>query len=567
MKHRHGLVAALGLWLTACGFESKGAEELIGSGVSYVNFPGTRWLSGHFTSARFDGKTMLGEYLTALDDGGELIIVKAGETAACSVGPAVAYRGYWSGPVWLLDSEQPPLVAFLSSMDADGRGELKFASPDCSVWSSGLMHAELPRFFGGKQYLVRDTRDDGDALVAVDPWNEQVADLETQVSQISQDFSGTLNIVAGGRLTVRDADWTPHATATDVSNLVVLESALAFQQAGSVVRLDRELGTFTSIAEDGCELRATAGSAFVLQTSFTFSSPCDSAALKLYDDRNALVYALGEPGMGKGAHVARALSQSEDRVFVLTDPTDLPAPDARSVGALWHGLLGADPARHVALEKLADSAMLPALDPYPYLDVPLKARFIADFDGNSGRLLEARGSDASVELAAHVREFDGNFAIFDVDSGPGNLLATFFQQPETLALGVSSLSFAKWLSTGSGYALAVVREGGERIGSLQYAYLKQESWADPSKVHLQMAAESVLARSVGWLDFGALGYLRDYDETLGSGVLSMRFVDSKDTFERVGVSAWREATLGQRDGVLYIVADGADAGVWFAEAR
>jgi hypothetical protein len=69
-----------------------------------------------------------------------------------------------------------------------------------------------------------------------------------------------------------------------------------------------------------------------------------------------------------------------------------------------------------------------------------------------------------------------------------------------------------------------------------------------------------------FVDFPALGYLHDFDAALGAGTLTMRFLRTLDTFDRPGVSEWTGVSWpGQ--GVVYAMPNGAEAGVYFAQAK
>jgi hypothetical protein len=548
------LVASGGV--VGCSFDSKGVTELLGGTESYVNFPGERWASGHFSGASTDGDPESGEYLLAFRDTVELTLTPAGSHETCSLGAAVVYQSSWSFP-----DGRAAVFAFLEEMDDSGRGKLSFGFADCSVWSTGLEHAELP-VFAAENYLIRDARADGDAIVEVDPWHRTQRDVALGVQRAYQPHAGgPLITLEATQLVWRDAQLTPSIVADDVTELVPIHEGVAFLAGRRLSILVGTLGDTVSLDFDTCELRplATAGDG----RGFSFLSPCDQRTLRLYNANTAQYYTIAEPADGAGARVAVSPYFGDDRVQVLTDGRSLAAPDSSWLGTLWGGHLSGDASVPVTLQKWGESAFAAPFAPSPAFRYKRPLRFLSDFDGTSGRLMEASEVGDPVELASHVAEFDGNLAIVRADSGGGQLLGAFLDIPEVLSPDVSSLATTAWDTRDETYALAIAHD----TGSLDYAVLSAANWRDASKVRFQRAAENVYPSSSSWSDFGALGYLHDYDPELRQGTLSLHFVDSRDTFDQPGVGQWAEARVADHPVILYTVPRGSGAGVWVAAVK
>jgi hypothetical protein len=67
--------------------------------------------------------------------------------------------------------------------------------------------------------------------------------------------------------------------------------------------------------------------------------------------------------------------------------------------------------------------------------------------------------------------------------------------------------------------------------------------------------------------FPGIGYLRDFDEQSGTGILGARIIETGDTFD-VGIRAseWQEYGWPE-PGILYVAPEGDTAGIWFARLR
>jgi hypothetical protein len=543
-----------------CSFDTQGARELIGGTATYVNFPGERWASGRFSGVSIGGDPKVGEYLLAFRDSVELTLTPAGSHETCSLGASNLYQGSWG----FFDS-RAPAIAFLEGADESDRGKLSFAFADCTVWSTGLEHAELPHF-ASESFLVRDQRADGDALVEVDPWNRTQREVASGVQQAYQEyFGGPLVTLEGSDLVMRDAQLRSAVVAQDVSQVLKINQGVAFLAGRKLGVLEGASAGYGLLDLDACELRPLIADGE--SPGFSFLSPCDEHKLQVYAGYLGRVFQIDEPADGAGARVSLSPYVGDDRVLVLTDVSSLSAPDSRLLGTLWGGYLQGNVGPAAVLRKWGESAFMPPLGASPSFRYRLPPRFLADFDGTTGRLFEENDTSHPIELASGVTELDGNLAIVQADSGARQLLGAFMGTPAVLTSDVSSLKATSWYSPLDKEALAVVHDTGESAGAVDYAVLGQDDWYDAGKIRFERAAENVRPSSVAWSDFGAIGYLRDYDEQLGQGTLSLHFVDSRDDFEQSGVAQWSESRLDDHNVILYTVPRGPNAGVWVAQVR
>jgi hypothetical protein len=79
--------------------------------------------------------------------------------------------------------------------------------------------------------------------------------------------------------------------------------------------------------------------------------------------------------------------------------------------------------------------------------------------------------------------------------------------------------------------------------------------------------DSVHPYRYGFLYRGdAVLYLRNFDQAVGTGTLTARFVKTLDPFTVSHVQHWREVS-GDVPGIVYVTRRGSKAGLWFAALR
>jgi hypothetical protein len=556
------------LGLASCHFESGGLEALFDGYASYINFPGDRLATGHFSRLRLDGDNQHGAYLVALENGQELTLVPLAGGAPCRVGTVSRHQIFRSGPE--VSSMPAPVVAYLESSDDQGRGPLSFVGPDCSRWSTGLTSAELPRFAARAAYLVRDTRPEGDALVAVDPWNRVTHELGTRVADLQVDGeTRAIWSIEGGQSVVRDSDLTElERFGTGVTELVLLGKEQAAIVDAGVLSLVSEGGTVTPVATDACG-SAAADPWNTPRDCLGYLAPCAEQTPNIYQVSTGSYFAFEGFGTPPGVNAPPLVTDwsSPRQVFFLTGAEKLgPTPGISSgpsshrgyVGTLWSSGFTLGTSSPVTVERRAERALLSSILSCRWGDY---ARMLVDYDGTTGRLVEWQLSQM-LELATGVSEFSGCLAIASFDGTRGDLLAVP-EGPRVLAHGVPGLQGTSGVGSATN-GLAVLSEYDGTTGTL--LVFTGSPWNGLS------AAAETIARGVplggfdAFLDFPALGYLHDFDPALGAGTLAVRFLPSQDTFERPGVSEWTQVTW-PADGVVYAVPNGAEAGVYYAKAK
>lgn len=573
------LAAALAVVTAGCHFETQGLEDILSPQPTYVNFPGKRIVKGQVSAAVSDWNGDNDRRVLAMRGDGELLIVKPETAENCSVGLVADFlpNAYLN----TYDVQRPPMVALLLSQDDTGRGELAFSDWDCNVWPTGLERGSLSLREAADGYLAGDLRDDGKALLVVDPWRQQVHEVESGLTTLVTDWGGWSLAQAGTELVVRDPQLTERLRQSDVAEYLTLVNGgvVTLKTDGSLLVTDLATELTTYLGGDVCGLQGADIRDRSPYTSISFLDPCVDGSMKLYEHRWRTLRPVGLAGQFANARVAFD-AYAERHLYVLDRATKLPAtaPVGRSsygdryIGTLWGSTSPIDPTLgendglggsllREPLTKIGENAILPVTPGYGFLLRVGDPLALVDYDGIQGRLVVWEPGGATREVATSVTELDGGLAVMNWDGTSGEVLAAMQDPAVPLGLRVESLDVATVAYDGEdeGVSVAFSTVDGEFMlmrGSLQ-------QWRSGLGLELEALAEGVLPKQYAWWSSHLLGYNRS--DGNGGGTLTLRFTDTLDTFDQPGVSRWQFSNTPP--GVLYFVDAGSKAGLWWAALR
>ncbi len=573
------LAAALAVVSVGCHFETQGLEDILSPRPTYVNFPGKRVIKGQVSSVVSDWNGDNDRRVLAMRSDGELLIVEPESAENCSVGLVADFLP--NAYLDTYDAQRRPMVALLLSQDDTGRGELAFSDWDCTVWSTGIERGSLILREAADGYLAGDVRDDGKALLVVNPWREQVREVESGLTALVTDWGGWSLAQAGTELVVRDPQLTERLRESDVAEyLTLINGGVAILKTdGTLLVMDLATKLTTHLGGDVCGLQGADIRDRSPYTSISFLDPCADGALKLYEHRKRTLRLVGLAGQFTNARVAFD-AYAVRHLYVLDGATKLPstAPVRRSsygdryIGTLWGSASLIDPTLgenevsgglplREPVEQIGENAILPVTPSYGFLLRMGDPLALVDYDGTQGRLVIWKPGAATHEVATNVTELDGGLAVVNWDGTSGEVLAAMQDPAVPLGLRVESLDVATVAYDGDDEGISVALSAAD--GEFILMRGSRAQWRSGLGLGLETLAEGVLPEQYAWWSSHLLGYNRA--DGSGSGTLTLRFTDTLDTFEQTGVSRWQFSNTPP--GVLYFVDVGSKAGLWWAALR
>lgn len=561
------------LTVSSCNLGSGYADfgnDLAKSDAVVIDGPGLKIADGRLSGMLVDpwgddGAVVVGFRYEA--DGPHLYMQPFDGAQGCDVG--IAYRVI----VFTRLDGYDQLIAYLSDVNASGRGTLNFVNHDCKVVYGGIKDAELPsRLFEFPPGFVVQA---GDQLLDIDPYAKRTRVMTKNL----QFWSGSGEAgqapyhyyVADGELVVFDDERSERIRVGQAVSEVVFESTdpnkgLFLVDGG---RLERYVGTANSsiedivpetLAEDACG--ASLGS-FGVQ----YYSPCSARTLVLRDldsgiaepidsGVSRLVLAEKSPiADGSGVNFAVAYTKPS-----ATDPAleDLWLKPAGKGPQLWKTRLG-----QFFSASLGESPVLKA---------------IVDSDGTYGRLirLDADGEATlheQVVLAYPVERLaDSWFFMTDLVDSQGTLVQLSDEGKLTVIAKdvplrskrvsperdpeLEGVDDADYYNLG-----ALVTDVGEQTGTLGLMQRDKPKSLEPLAMGVR----------VGNFEFfrnmAAIGYLDEFDAEARTG----RLVVHQTTLDVGSVVSEnvQEFTelLWPWEGVLYTVQKGDDYSLWAARAK
>ncbi len=567
----HALLAAIAVALPACDLQQNATD--LGSALTdpeamSLDVPGRKLSDGRFRSLGYATSDQSGgRVLTLRDEGGEshLAITSFIDGTTCDAGPAELVRALSYDVDWTI----PELVSCESAPDERGRRTFHFVDLACQEQLRTLAQAEwvgglFPRTSDPRGRLVLSE----DELLFLNFADRNLTTVADDVSRACPITSGTGQVrhvwlLSGGKLIALDDHLEIFAEfGQDVSFVDCMwGEPLVYSDARGVhsIRATEDALVETSIAPSGCH------PVVIDLHHIAYLDPCDERRLNLWTknptdytgltDEEPVIIEL--PGKTIQLEQVRTWHQwvndEYDHLQVLYLTSD--DPEAES-GELWLGGYSKDgellPARRIQ----ENATFVPNGAP-----MDLDAAMV-DWNGTAGTLLR-RAQQVPFEenpfvfVSRDVGYVNPLFALVDFHDGLGDLRYVSNWNPNqpalTLAHGVPVQEL--WASE------KFVGNYDGQVGTLySFDYPEGVITAEPY-------IENVVLGSYRLLDDPGLELYRAAPLSGGGATLHARLTKSGvDLAVNGGVTEVLEITW-PTPGLLYLVDDGDESGIWFAAAR
>lgn len=532
-----GLLSSLA---TGCGLDSGFKElgdELISPDIGYIDTPGRKIAAGHYRRFSVRAPTLEDRFIVGFEDSNLVMIRFEEDGDKCEVGPARAFGLSITGEAADLEGKQP-VLPYLATRDADGRGELRFTDFACNTRVLTVEDVPLPEdtLVGPGQYHLI-ARSGTNQLFAIDPWADEPTVLSTGATffHVSGD---RLWSVEGGQLVLRDAELQELGrVGTDLTEVRISRSPLdvwaAYVEDGSIYVVEQNaaadgLEAPQLVSADSCHVNQVGSSR---ERVLSYFSPCAARHLVLHDVTNDEQFDYVDNV------IATSVVMRSGTAFDLNYWT---GPEGSS-GTLWIVRAGEPP-----VETL-DNALIQTDTLFRNF-----AFAITDWDGDKGNYVSWRDG-VTTTIAEGVAELNSLGLIANYQGGVGDLL---------LVRGDDTT-----IEIGTGVPLNSTR-GRAFVGNAESG--RGELFViDPSNGASRSVAQGVTR---GAFLFSVqietlLMMLSDYDDASDTATLQVRLLDTGDQFAvSDGVSELVEVGF-PRPGVLYGVPAGERVGLWFAGVR
>jgi hypothetical protein len=542
---------AVGVSISGCNLDSNFSdlgEKLLNPPVQGFDTPGQRWLSGPYFDLSIQSDADGARYALARNEVGELSIVDLAAKTQCHTDSVVRYGNPIPSP------GQPSLIPLLS-LDSHGVLQLGFSTFGCDQLPFQVPTGGLPLDVlegvptgTGTGLLIR-TPEQGLALI--DPWSEssQLVARSVRGSDPASAFGHYL-WVDQGSIVISDRALTPVAHfGEQVTEIGVSpqDAELAYVEPspdatlGGTLFVVNALGNQEprAIASDTCGLRyLTLGSSRKL----SYFSPCADRRLVLRDtaDESTLVIADGVAGAPSVYRIGRDWQLA----YITTA-----SPDT-STGTLWmrEAVAGAEPKLVAEHARANLSTVTP--DGGGLLTM-------LDWSNSGGRLVEWR-DEGLKDVANNV-----------IEIAPLGLLAN---QDLTL-LGNFDGTTGDLLRLNRDLTTEVLASGVPTRSASEEAFLANfdGSQGELRLFHREDGSSDLLGTGVSRgsfkfaLQFNGVMMLTGRDPETNTSSFQVRLLDSGETYLlNTGVTEAREVAFPSK-GLLYNVASGAQAGVWFSK--
>ena len=545
---------------TACDVDLSGLNQLFDTDPTYLSLPGKRLASGQFKSISSPGGTDAeGAYVLAGDtaDPQTLSVVAFDGSGLCNAGSIDrdSYRSFQFGT----QSTLP--IAFQYTRTEDDVRNLHFIDPHCQELGDPVPKGSLPFWPNSPTadppgFLT--LTGDGDFLV-LRPWEEEKDTLAQGVRLIrpAQDKFWSLERHPDAldeprfQLVIRDLSLKELGrVGDDVREFDYTDQAqerAAYIENQNVYVTRSPFDTSTFVDSDACEIGFPGG---FHGRGFNYFSPCDDKQLTVYgSDRSS------DPGPGKSdvKHTLLGPAVGDPAIvtlggyayafFGVTDGQD---PETIT---LYGGPLGSGTNQLGTAPRLSGGT--PIITP-----VSDSVQFLLDYANGKGRLVRWKLHQDVKDVLADVHSCNGAICIANWDGTVGDAMyVPATGSPRKVASGVPDGGVA-YDQNGYGVISGFDAEAG--VGTLSVSGTDAKQF-------------DVYASGVGVDGFAflatlkAVAYLRDYHD--GAGAAGVRVIDTGDTFDtNIRVSSFREISWPQ-SGILYVVPDGDDSGIWFAALK
>jgi hypothetical protein len=552
--------------LVGCHVDLSGLNQLFSSDPTYLSLPGQRIGGGKFSGASIVGTNATGAHVIAFDASGPstvLTIFPFDGGKGCSTGSANGYQALDFG----VRSTVPPIVGYHERSGSDTL--LHFTTLDCKEGLAPISDRNYPlngTFDDPPGYLVVDTSAN---LTFVEPWEKKTTTVAPSVrgTKIVQD---KLWSIEGTQLVVRDmklkelARYGTNVTEFDIAaGDVVYVAYIDATCADGATPCGGDLYSVTDALADPVKLDSDACTViFPVRWGghgVSYRSPCADRRSVVYGSTTAVDDSMGITG--SKVVVGDSVLGSPDVDFMAATPYVfyVMADDPKATtGTLFGGVLGKP------LESIGDAVTRDSSRGAPIIDkagTSWRMTIETDNTAHAGRLVTWSPGQPLKELATGVAQLNGTVAIVDFDGSLGNLVAiagATVSKPLAHAVPRQHV-----LADAPGTAVVADYDGNR--GTLLVA---PAGTTDFEPVTKGITLDELTNGGVNFLQsLDAIGYLHDFDEKTGTGILGASLIETGDTFD-VGIRAseWEENGWPE-PGILYVSPEGDAAGIWFARLR
>lgn len=518
--------------------------------------PGRKVMAGSYRNLSFDGSAADGAYVVALRDDNALVIVPFNDGAGCDVGPVQGFQDA------LLRTEDDQAkfdarIPFEAQTESDGK-ILRFSDFECHVDKLEVPGGALPlstSFAKVKGFIVQDAKDQ---VYYVNPWDDQQQLLAKETAALVKSRQPRHAIFAAGS----DGDermWTISAGVLGIHNRALkLEQTggedlvslihssggrggpmVAVQNSASdlFVAHAADISAMKKIDEDACRVVFNSGAH---GRELVYFSPCAKKELVVYELETDV-----RRSMGAGVVDYKIVGATETGPVILyvTEP-NADSPKRGTLRARWGEktpvTLGSD--AHLGLSRLKASE---------------EAQVVVDWSDNSGTLKQGKAGQKLTAVAEGVSYFSSLGIISDFDGNNGRFSSLDSDTGELTLLAEKASIHGIRRDAATDRALFLANYDGTE-GDLTLLETGET----------QLISHNVRPNSY---QFTALlpmiTVLSDLVPDEGVATLKLRYIDrDEDVIVSDGVSETLEVGW-PREGMLYSVPRGDDAGIWFAEAQ
>ncbi len=563
---------AVGALLGGCHIDLSGLNDLLDAGPTYLNLPGRKIAAGQFSAANVQGSDDSGAYVIAFTGSPATIAILPFEGGAgCVTGPANSYPAPFFGP----RSTNPFYLPYLQATKPQ---TLHFASPTCKEPVAPIVNSGFPL---GSSSAFDDpggflTLTGTGQLLFVEPWASAQPTVVAANARNPQVVNDKLWAIETAAATATVPTPTPQLVARDLnfkelmrfgSNVkeyaitgqaetravyVDVTNQTAGQTGGDLYVVTDDMSAPKQIDTDACNVLFPGG---YQGLGVSYLSPCETRTLVLYGSQS-----LSQPGPGKSdtkyvvadsiiGRPAVAFSGKTGLVFYITND-DATA----SNGDLFGGNIGSA-AAEIAQDPQLDRNKTPILNAQGS-----EWQAIAQLSQGVGNLIRWKPGVPTRQIASGVEEVDDSVALVNFDGKVGDLVQIGTTTVSSVFLsGVPAGGIDSNLSGTNKIGVAVLSDYNGAVGTLMVS--------PPDTLAFEKAADGVPNTADGFALIGNLngvGYLHDFDARTGEGILGVRVIKTGDTFDTgISASEWVEVGWPQ-PGLLYVVKNGSDRGIWFS---
>lgn len=539
-----------------------GLNQLFSSDPTYLSLPGTRIGNGKYSGASIVGTNASGAHVIAFDARAAPTVLTIfpfnGSGKSCSTTSAVGYQSLDFGV-------RSPIVPIIGYHERSGSDTLlHLTTLDCKEPLPPIKDRNFP---------LDATFDDRPGYLAIDA-SANLTFLDP--------FKRATTIVAGathGTRIVQNKIWSIENAQFVVRDMQLKELA---RYGSNVTEFDiAQNGGVRAVYVDGtCDPGTSPCPGDLYQVTDAFGPPqkLDSNACSVIfparwgglgisyrspcADRRLVVFGSSSTeATPTKTFVGDSVLGSPDIDFMGSTPYAfyVRADDPKDTsGTLYGGVLG------TVLEPIADGVTRDSSRGAPIIDKAGTAwRMTVEFDTtlHAGRLVTWTKGHPLTDVAANVAQITANVAIVDFDGSVGNLVAlNGANVSKPLAHRVPT---QRILVDNSGTALVADYDGNR--GTLLVAIAGTTDFEEVTK---GVTLDELKNGTVQFLrSLAGIGYLHDFDEQSGTGILGARILETGDTFD-IGLRASEWGEYGWPEpGILYVAPEGDAAGIWFARLR